>query len=271
MTRQGVLVGISLLFGGLCCTPEGSLDADDDSGDPGDDDCASSSDDDSGAGDDDTLAGDDDTVPAPCPGDMLLVDEFCIDRFEAPNIPGGLPFVMFTFVEAAEWCATRHKRLCFDDEWTAVCGGAQEHAYPYGDAHEPGVCNDDEIWQVYDQDLLNGWPPSASSVTVASFEELLDAARAVSVAAAAAADHIEWLYQAEPAGANSGCTNDHGAFDLCGNVEEWTRRRDGGEPDFHGNLKGRYWAESRTCQSNLTSHGDYFRFYEIGFRCCVDR
>jgi len=61
-----------------------------------------------------------------------------------------------------------------------------------------------------------------------------------------------------------------GAYDLCGNVEEWTRRRDGGEPQFHGKLKGRYWAETRTCQNGVISHGDGFRFYEIGFRCCRD-
>jgi len=273
-------IGIGLLWTGLCCDPAGGgSGGDDDSHHAGDDNSASPADDDTtatddDAGDDDTgdddTAGDDDIGPAPCPADTAQVGDVCIDRYEAPNVPGGLPLVMYTFVEAAEWCAARDKRLCFDDEWTAVCGGPQEHAYPYGDSHEPGVCNDDETWLVYDQDLLNGWPSSASSATIISLEELLDAARAVSGTAAAAADHIEWLYQAEPSGSNPGCTNVHGAFDLCGNVEEWTRRRDGGQTDFHGNLKGRYWAEARTCSSNLTSHGDYFRFYEIGFRCCMD-
>ena len=84
------------------------------------------------------------------------------------------------------------------------------------------------------------------------------------------ADHVEAIYQGEPSGSNAGCVGPAEVYDLVGNVEEWTRRRDGGVPDFHGSLKGRYWAESRTCQSRVTTHGDYFRFYEIGFRCCLD-
>lgn len=31
---------------------------------------------------------------------------------------------------------------------------------------------------------------------------------------------------------------------------------------------GRYWADTRTCQDIILTHGDLFRFYEIGFRCC---
>ncbi len=206
-----------------------------------------------------------------CPPNMVLVDgDFCIDRFEAPNAPGGLPLVMYTFVEAVDWCELRGKRLCFDDEWERVCGGPQGLTYPYGDDHEPGLCNDDEVWRLYEQSQLNGWPSSASAPEITSIEELWEAAAAVSATAAAAADHVQWLYQAEPSGSNAACTTGDDVFDLCGNVEEWTRRRDGGSSDFHGNLKGRYWAESRTCHSNITTHGDYFRFYEIGFRCCRD-
>lgn len=207
----------------------------------------------------------------PCPEDMAAVAGFCMDRFEAPNVEGGLPFVMFTFLEAEAWCGARGRRLCFDDEWTRACGGTEGWAYPYGVTREPGVCNDEETWLTYDQPLLNGWPPSASSADATSLETLLAAARIVSPTAAAAADHVAWLYQGEPGGANAGCTHlAEGVFDMTGNVEEWTRRRDGGEPSFHGNLKGRYWADTRTCQSNILVHGDGFRFYEIGFRCCME-
>jgi formylglycine-generating enzyme required for sulfatase activity len=178
---------------------------------------------------------------------------------------------MYTFLEAEAWCGARGRRLCFDDEWTRACGGAEGWSYPYGDTRLPGVCNDEETWLSYNQTLLNGWPPSASSPDSTSLDELLGAARQVSSSAAAAADHVAWLYQGEPGGSNPGCTHGaEGVFDLTGNVEEWTRRRDGGEPSFHGNLKGRYWADTRTCQSNIISHGDGFRFYEIGFRCCKE-
>lgn len=80
------------------------------------------------------------------------------------------------------------------------------------------------------------------------------------------------LYQGTAAGERPDCVAEAGVEDLVGNVEEWVRRRDGGDgPQFSGALVGRYWAESRTCRSRVTSHGNAFRFYEIGFRCCRDR
>ena len=45
---------------------------------------------------------------------------------------------------ASSWCEARGKRLCFDDEWTAACAGPEGWSYPYGDTHEPGLCNDDK-------------------------------------------------------------------------------------------------------------------------------
>ncbi len=207
---------------------------------------------------------------APCPDDMVHVEDFCIDRYEAPNVPGEVPLVMYTFVESEAWCTARGKRLCFDDEWTTSCAGPTETKYPYGDIHQPGVCNDEELWKLYDQQKLNGWPITVSTPAVNSLAELFAAAKQLSQVAATAADHVESLYQGEAAGDNPGCVGPAAVFDLVGNVEEWTRRRDGGSKDFHGSLKGRYWAEPRTCQSAVTTHGDGFRFYEIGFRCCLD-
>jgi len=199
---------------------------------------------------------------------MLLTANICMDLYEAPNIVGGLPFVMFDFLEAEAWCGARDKRLCFDDEWTTSCEGSAGWAYPYGDTRVPGVCNDEETWLVYDQSKLNGWPLDVCTPTVSSLSELFALATAASSSGAIASAHVQALYQGEPSGSNAGCVSESGVFDLCGNVEEWTRRRDGGAPSFHGNLKGRYWADTRTCQDNITVHGDGFRFYEIGFRCC---
>ena len=204
-----------------------------------------------------------------CPADMQLVEDYCVDRFEAPNVVGALPLVMYTFTESEAWCQARGKRLCFDDEWTRSCAGPSGAKYPYGDAHQPGTCNDEESWKLYDQSKLNGWPWSVSKPNIETLTQLLDAARAISPSAKVAADHVETLYQAEPSGSNGACAGPDAVFDLCGNVEEWTRRRDGGSgPELSGSLKGRYWAESRTCQNAVTNHGNSFRFYEIGFRCC---
>lgn len=203
---------------------------------------------------------------AACPPDMAKVGDACMDLYEAPNVRGARPLVMYDFTEAEDWCQARDKRLCFDDEWTAACAGPEGFAYPYGATRVPGRCNDARVWKVYSQSLLNGWPAAASSVEIASLEALLAAARAAG--ATAAADHVAALYQADGAGDHEGCVGAAGVYDLVGSVEEWTRRRDGGEPSFHGSLKGRYWAESRTCQQSVRVHADLFRFYEIGFRCC---
>ena len=185
-------------------------------------------------------------VCQPCPEDMKPVQGACVDYYEAPNKAGALPFVMFTFVEATAWCDARGKRLCLDSEWTEACGGPEGWTYPYGDQHQKGVCNDDEVWKSYIQSKLSKWPWSLSVAGIESLDELLVEVSATGPDGATAAEHILWLYQAEPSGENSGCVNEYGVFDLCGNVEEWTKRADGGKPDFHGNLKGRYWAELRT-------------------------
>jgi len=219
----------------------------------------------------DTAATDTSDTGGPCAVDAALVDDtVCMDRYEAPNVAGADPLVMYTFDEAAAWCDARGRRLCYDDEWQDACEGAQGWAWPYGDTRVPGRCNDDKTWRTYDHTLLNGWPYGLPVSSVDSLAALLEFVRAQGSSAAAAADHVAALYQGVGGGTDTGCVGEAGVFDLTGNVEEWTRRRDGGQPQFHGKLKGRYWAEARTCQSGVTTHGDGFRFYEIGFRCCVD-
>ena len=215
----------------------------------------------------------DTTTPSPCPADMALVDStapapFCMDLYEAPGRAGALPFVMFNLLEASSWCEARDKRLCWDDEWQAACEGNARSAYPYGDQRHAGVCNDEETWLTYTQSLLDLWPWTLDTTPLETLDDLWAAVRATGTNGASAADHVLSLYQGEGSGENTGCTNETTILDTIGNVEEWTLRRDGGATDFHGNLKGRYWADTRTCQDNITSHGDAFRFYEIGFRCC---
>ena len=209
--------------------------------------------------------------PKPCPADMVAIQKFCMDRYEAPNKAAQQPLVMYHYIEAVAWCKARNKRLCFDDEWTLACAGTAGTKYPYGNTHKPGVCNDNKTWKLYNQTKLNGWPSGASGPNIMSLTALLAAVKAKGSSAAVAADHIKSLYQAELSGAKTGCKSTFGVHDLCGNVEEWTTRRDGGTQYFHGNLKGRYWSEARTCQSGIKTHGDSFRFYEIGFRCCKDQ
>jgi len=201
-----------------------------------------------------------------CPADMKLIQAaktFCMDIYEAPNVKDSNPLVMFSYVEAQAWCNAKNKRLCYDDsEWTITCSGTHNYLYPYGNTYQPGKCNDNKTWKQYNQTILNWWPISASSSDINSLEELFLKASKYSPHASACVDHLKWLYQAKTSGESK---------DLCGNIEEWTTRNDGGNGTlFHGNLKGRYWSETRTCAQNVKVHGDLFHFYEIGFRCCKD-
>ena len=210
------------------------------------------------------------TTEGPCPADMRLVPapggDVCMDVYEAPNKEGEVPFVMFTLPESQAWCEARGKRLCYDDDWTFACEGTEALAYVYGDTYDSSVCNTNKTWRQYSDSKMNGWGAHSSSPERETMAEVYAAVEANG--GFTASEHIQSLYQAEPAGTYPGCVDAWGIRDLIGGIEEWTLRRDGGEDSFHGNLKGRYWAESRTCQGNVRVHGDFFRFYEIGFRCC---
>ena len=89
-----------------------------------------------------------------CPKDMARVGDTCVDRYEAPNHKGSKPLVMETAMEAEDWCALRHKRLCQEDEWISACEGAQRRTYPYGNEHEDGRCNDDKEWRTVNEATL---------------------------------------------------------------------------------------------------------------------
>ena len=133
-----------------------------------------------------------DVAPPPCPAGMVLLKpKTCMDRYEAPNVKGLLPLVMYTFNNAAAWCKVRGKRLCFDDEWSAACSSPTGlNKYPYGSTHKPGVCNDDKLWKVYSQTKLSGWPSSASSTKIASLTQLLAAANGGGRRARGLAHHV---------------------------------------------------------------------------------
>lgn len=184
----------------------------------------------------------------PCPHDMVLAGNVCIDRFEAPNIAGAEPLAMQTAHDGEAWCSDRGKRLCTDQEWIAACEGETQTLYPYGNEHVPHRCNDDKIWRVVDWAALGTWPSPEAQAEASS------------------------LYQADPSGSRADCVSATGAYDLTGNVAEWVvRTLPGGEYDHV--MKGCYWAGCYggtlpNCTFKNPAHPGHFRSYEAGFRCC---
>ena len=209
--------------------------------------------------------------PKTCPAGAVLVERFCVDRYEAPNREGAKPLVMYSYLEAQDWCTNHNKRLCFDDEWIRACRGPLGTHYPYGNRHQRGRCNDAKPYRAYSQRSLSAWPDEISLPSVDSLDSLMQAAQEKSLGGVRSSKHVMKLYQGEPGGSHQGCASHEGVYDLCGNVEEWATRRDGGRgKHYSGKLMGRYWSEPRGCGGGVVTHGNSFRFYEIGFRCCSD-
>jgi len=187
----------------------------------------------------------------PCPGDMVQVFGFCIDRYEAPNVAGEYPLVMESSAGAEKWCADHGKRLCGEDEWERACSGRESFAYPYGVIHEEAACADEKTWIEKDEPTITQWPekPAMGEVTR--------------------------LYQAERSGTRAACVSGFGAYDMTGNVEEWVVGDKKRHHTYEHVLKGCYWSgcyggSKPTCTSTNAAHADAFKFYETGFRCCRD-
>lgn len=188
----------------------------------------------------------------PCPGDMVALPGFCMDRYEAPNVAGARPLAMQTATEGARWCEARGRRLCSEAEWVRACQGASMRPYPYGATYARGRCADDRTWRSPDWTVLASWP-SASAMAEASR-----------------------LYQADPSGTRAGCVSEEGAVDLTGNVAEWVTRSFTHATNYDHVMKGCYWAgcyggSPPSCAFVNPAHPGTFRTYEAGFRCCLPR
>src|SRR6266404_4780328 len=73
--------------------------------------------------------------------------DFCIDRFEYPNVKGQFPWIFVRWTEAVDLCAGEGKRLCSEDEWTLACEGEDAWPYPYGFVRSAEACVIDRRWR----------------------------------------------------------------------------------------------------------------------------
>ena len=200
-----------------------------------------------------------------CPPGMIRIDTFCIDRFEATidgvspywnpgNAPppahsrrGAVPQAYISGTQAAASCAAAGKRLCSDAEWLRACRGPAQTTYPYGNARMPGVCNDARAVHPAVEYFGTTDPVIYSMLGHPCLDQLHDSlARA---------------------GANSGCVTAEGAFDMMGNLHEWTA-------DPAGTFRGGFYVDTVIngdgCLYATTAHNTAYWDYSTGFRCCAD-
>ena len=199
-----------------------------------------------------------------CPSGMAKVATFCMDRFEASlvqdtgswspyfppltnvvravSIRGAVPQAYIKQTEAAAACTAAGKRLCSDVEWLRACQGPSLDAYPYGNTHQPGTCNDARTVDPAVELYGTSDPWIQDHLDSPCLDQLPDGLA--------------------KNGAHTGCTTPEGVFDLMGNLREWT-------DDPSGTLRGGDFVMSSGCADVITQHDTFFWDYTTGFRCCA--
>ncbi len=216
---------------------------------------------------------------AQCPTEMANVaSRFCVDKYEgsvverrgdgttrphspyrapqpdegtvyiARSVANVVPQGYISASRAQGACKAAGKRLCQPVEWRAACGGSEGFAYPYGPRRVEGKCHDTgatPMLAFHADTMKRGW----------GLTELND----------------ERNNQLEGGLAKTGafpeCVTDQGAFDMVGNLHEWTA-------DANGTFQGGYWLDTSQhgegCAYRTIAHAFDYHDYSTGFRCCAD-
>jgi formylglycine-generating enzyme required for sulfatase activity len=200
---------------------------------------------------------------------MLPVEDFCVDRYEAAlvrlsdgtpwspyfnpgsvpvravSVKGAVPQGYIDQERAEEACLASGKRLCTDDEWLRACRGASDRVYPYGDVLVVGRCNDQRATHpaVEYFGTTDSW--IYSEIDHECLNQLTDSLA--------------------PTGAHPECVSDDGAFDMMGNLHEWTANPAG---TFRGGFYVDTVKNGAGCLYATTAHDVSHWDYSTGFRCC---
>jgi hypothetical protein len=209
---------------------------------------------------------------AGCPAGMVPIADaspFCIDRYEAALVresdgspwspffnPGtsivravsladAVPQGYVSGAQASSACAAAGKRLCTDAEWLRACRGPAATTYPYGATRMPGVCNDARALNP----VVEYFGSSDPSVFAMSGNPCID----------------QLPSSLARTGAHPGCVTAEGAFDMMGNLHEWTA-------DPAGTFRGGDYVDTTLngdgCLYATTAHDGAFWDYSTGLRCC---
>jgi formylglycine-generating enzyme len=215
----------------------------------------------------------------PCDDEQILVEHFCIDRYEdyvvevgphgeeLPHSPfdvigttrvrakvaaGVVPQAYISQVQARLACAEAGKRLCNAQEYVRACRGpSSKDLYPYGGMQRrPGACNEGKgsfVALAFGQDFSKR-----------TYEEFND-------------PRLDQM----PGGlARTGsfprCVSPDGAYDMVGNLHEWVEEEGGGHGRFRGGWYGDAENNGPGCVYVTSAHEPTYHDYSTGFRCCSD-
>jgi sulfatase modifying factor 1 len=210
-----------------------------------------------------------------CPSGMVSAGLFCVDVVEASlvvidddgnsiashspfvhptsnairavSIPGAIPQAYIDGIHAETACQNAGKRLCTDDEWLFACRGPGNLTYPYGNTRLPGVCNDARTLHPAIDFFGTNESWIWSELGNACIAQLPDGLA--------------------PTGTHEACVSSTGAFDMMGNLHEWTSAPAG---TFRGGFYVDTALNGNGCLYATTAHDSAHWDYSTGFRCCAD-
>lgn len=203
--------------------------------------------------------------------------QFCIDRYEYPNIAGQRPKSWMTWYDVKAACEAENKRLCTKPEWEFACEGPDMQPYPYvgqgahpGYDRDPTACNIDND---FPEDPLKPIDPVTGKHYQISVFDAKHPTDRVSII----------LYDLlKPAGTMPACVSPFGVYDMVGNIDEFVEgpvkhhwvppNQNGGNVDhgpfISGLMSGHVFGMRNQCRAITDGHNEMFSWYETGGRCC---
>ncbi len=171
------------------------------------------------------------------------------DRFvRAKSAPHIIPQGYINQIQAKKACENAGKRLCSDEEWLLSCQSEDELIYPYGNFRREGVCNDHRE----KHPAIEYFGTSASWIWLSLDDAGINQLE----------DSLDFT------GENSECVSKNGAYDMMGNLHEWT-------DDKKGTFRGGFYTDTvvngEGCEYVTTAHHTGYFDYSTGFRCCADK
>ena len=161
---------------------------------------------------------------------------------------GVIPWRVVDNATAQQACEAAGKTLCTSRQWETACRGPTGKVYGYGDDYDPVICNGiDKYCQCPEGSPCEGHDPCPFPHCYTQ----------------CGADYFYTPFRLDPTGANPGCTNGYGVFDMNGNL--WEHVFQGDERSIRG---GAY-----NCADSVRLHrcdyipGDWTPS-DRGFRCC---